>query len=45
MQITGSDYTYDNINAWSELFVSSAALIGAWIGVEYKFGEEASAKK
>jgi iron complex outermembrane recepter protein len=42
---TGPGNTYDRINTRPELFVSSAAPIGAWIGVEYKFGEKASAKK
>jgi iron complex outermembrane recepter protein len=42
---TGPGNTYDRINTRPELFVSSAAPIGAWIGVEYKFGEKTSGKK
>jgi iron complex outermembrane recepter protein len=42
---TGPGNTYDRITARPELFVSSAAPIGAWIGVEYKFADKVSAKK
>ncbi len=36
---TGPGNTYDLANARPEQFRSSAAPIGAWVGVEYKFGE------
>jgi outer membrane receptor protein involved in Fe transport len=42
---TGPGNTYDRINTRPELFVSSAAPIGAWLGVEYKFSEKSSGKK
>ncbi|MGB8599250.1 MAG: TonB-dependent receptor, partial [Burkholderiales bacterium] len=35
---TGPGNTYDLANTRPELFVSSAAPLGAWFGVEYKFG-------
>jgi iron complex outermembrane recepter protein len=41
---TGPGNTYDRINTRPELFVSSAAPIGAWLGVEYKFGEKNAGK-
>lgn len=42
---TGPGNTYDRGNTRPELFVSSAAPVGAWIGIEYKFGEKSSGKK
>ncbi|MGB9150924.1 MAG: TonB-dependent receptor [Burkholderiales bacterium] len=42
---TGPGNTYDRGNTRPELFVSSAAPIGAWVGIEYKFGEKSSGSK